>query len=82
VIPADLLSVFHPHELDVIINGRSQIDISDLKQHTVYTGYTTNDQVILWFWEFVYKLNQEQLSKLLHFVTGNGRVPILGFKYL
>lgn len=36
----------------------------------------------MWFWEYVSGLSQDKLSHMLHFVTGNGRVPILGFKYL
>lgn len=48
----------------------------------MYSGCQITDHAIVWFWEFVSQLSQEKLSCLLHFVTGNGRVPILGFKYL
>jgi hypothetical protein len=56
--------------------------VLDLKENTVYTDCTASHPVIEWFWEFVFSLNQEKLARMLHFVTGNGRVPILGFKYL
>jgi hypothetical protein len=68
--------------LDIIINGRKSINVKDLKENTIYTGYNQTDQVIIWFWEYVEKLDQDKLSKMLNFVTGNGRVPLLGFKYL
>jgi hypothetical protein len=68
--------------LDIIINGRKSINVQDLKENTIYTGYNQTDQVIIWFWEYVEKLDQDKLSKMLNFVTGNGRVPLLGFKYL
>jgi E3 ubiquitin-protein ligase NEDD4 len=74
--------VFLPHELDVMLNGRQNINIQDLKENTVYSDCSVSDQVIVWFWEFAFSLSQEKLGGLLHFVTGNGRVPILGFKYL
>jgi len=66
----------------MLINGKIQVDVQDLKNNTVYTGFKETDQVIKWFWEFVEGLDQERLSHLIHFVTGNGRVPIFGFKYL
>lgn len=66
----------------MIINGKKDIDIGDLKNNINYTGYKPTDQVVEWFWSYVESLNAEQLENMLHFVTGNGRVPILGFKYL
>jgi hypothetical protein len=74
--------VFLPHELDIIVNGRQNINVSDLKDNTIYSGCSASDPVILWFWEFVFSLTQEKLALMLNFVTGNGRVPIMGFKYL
>ena len=61
IIPADLLSVFEPHELDMIINGKNEIDLQDLKNNIQYTNYNPNDEVIQWFWEYVDSLDQEQL---------------------
>jgi hypothetical protein len=82
IIPPDLLSVFEPYELDIIINGKKDIDLDDLKNNTQYTNCKSKDQVCRWFWEYVEGLSQDQLEHVLHFVTGNSRVPILGFKYL
>jgi E3 ubiquitin-protein ligase HUWE1 len=36
VIPANLLSIFEPHELEMIINGPQVIDVKDWKQNTEY----------------------------------------------
>lgn len=82
IIPFHLLSVFEPHELDIIINGKKEIDLQDLKSNVKYTNYEASDEIIVWFWDYVEGLAQEQLEHVLHFVTGNSRVPILGFKYL
>jgi hypothetical protein len=48
----------------------------------MYKGYQHNDQMIIWFWSVVQKLDQKKLANLLHYCTGSNRVPILGFKYL
>ena len=82
IIPEELLAVFDPHELDMLMNGRQHIDVLDLKVNTVYTDFETHDPLILWFWAYAESLPQEKLAHFLHFVTGNSRVPILGFKYL
>lgn len=82
IIPGQLLSVFEPHELEMILNGHPTIDIKDWKENTVYEGFDKNDEVIVWFWESVSKQKQEGLQNLLHYCTGSSRVPIRGFKYL
>lgn len=38
IIPPELLSVFEPQELDVIINGKKEIDLADLKKNVKYTN--------------------------------------------
>ena len=82
VIPVGLLSVFEPHELEMMVNGPQFIDVKDWKQNTNYKGYKPNDQNIIWFWKVVEKFDQKQLANLLHYCTGSTRVPILGFRYL
>lgn len=82
VVPYDLLSVFEPHELDMVINGRKEIDLSDLKLNVKYTNCGPTDGLVTWFWDYMHGLSQTQIENVLHFVTGNSRVPILGFKYL
>ncbi len=59
IIPPELLSVFEPQELDVIINGKKDIDLADLKKNVKYTNCSKKDNVILWFWEYVDELSQE-----------------------
>lgn len=66
----------------MILNGPTNIDIKDWKNHTVYEGYNEHDEIIKWFWDNVQTYEQEGLRNLLHYCTGSVRVPILGFKYL
>ena len=82
VIPQQFLSVFEPHEFEMLLNGPQFIDAQDWKANTLYKGYKSTDQVIIWFWQVVCSYDQEMLANLLHYCTGSNRVPILGFKYL
>jgi len=34
----DLINIFNDHELELIISGLPEVDISDLKANTEYTG--------------------------------------------
>ena len=37
---------------------------------------------VKWFWEEIFKLDQENLRRFLQFSTGSSRVPINGFQNL
>ncbi|CAH0558292.1 unnamed protein product [Brassicogethes aeneus] len=84
VVPLLWLRLFNHNELQVIIGGdTTEIDLSDLKNHTVYGGeFTADHPTILLFWKILLKFNDEQRKKLLKFVTSCSRPPLLGFKEL
>ena len=64
----------------MILYGVPFIDIAEWREKTIYKGaYNKGHKVILWFWEFMEELNQEQLSKMLQFCTGSTRTPLEGF---
>ena len=82
VIPMDLLKVFQPYELEMLIYGVPYIDVKDWKTNTDYKGeYNQDHKIIRWFWEVVETFDQNQLANLLKFSTGSSRTPIHGFKY-
>ena len=56
--------------------------IEDLRANTEYTGYTRDSPQISWFWTVVQSMVQEDLARLLQFVTGTSQVPMEGFKAL
>jgi ubiquitin-protein ligase E3 C len=83
----DWIRIFHVHELQLVIGGdRREIDIVDMKTHTVYeSGYTSEakDQQIQWFWEIVeQEMTREDHENLLRFMTSCPRQPLLGFSRL
>ena len=51
VIPRDLIKLFDNRELELLISGLQVVDIDDLKENTVYQGYTANSKPIQFFWE-------------------------------
>ena len=80
LIPKTILEKLTSDELELIINGKPFIDIDEWKTFTEYREpYNKNSKVIIWFWEIMNTLNQNQLSNFLQFSTGSKRVPINGF---
>jgi E3 ubiquitin-protein ligase HUWE1 len=53
-----------------------EVDIEDFKKNTDYSGYNPADQIIIWFWEVVSEYSQEDLAKLVQFITGTSKIPL------
>ncbi|XP_060609077.1 E3 ubiquitin-protein ligase HACE1 [Anolis sagrei] len=82
-IPPPLIQLFDEYELELLLSGMPEIDVSDWIKNTEYTsGYEKDDPVIQWFWEVVEELSQEERVLLLQFVTGSSRVPHGGFAHI
>jgi E3 ubiquitin-protein ligase HUWE1 len=82
LVPPSLISIFTPEELELLIAGLPDIDVSDLKAHTEYVGYRPTDETIQWFWQAVESFDASDRAKFLMFVTGTSKVPLGGFKAL
>ena len=65
-------------ELEEKLRGPAFIDVHQLKDSTTLTVPATT-QHVEWFWDVVGSYTQEELEKLLTFVTGAHRPPIGGF---
>ena len=82
-IPKYVIKSLNSYELELLICGRPFIDVNEWKQNSIYKGKFTKDtSCVKWFWEEIYKLNQENLRRFLQFSTGSSRVPINGFQNL
>lgn len=81
VIPEPLLTVFDFQELEMILCGMPEIDVSDWRANTEYSGdfdYTYGDhEVCEWFWEVVCEFDRETRTRLLQFVTGKHFCAVL-----
>jgi len=90
VIPQDLLSVFDPFELELLLCGLPAIDVGDWRRHTRMSGLLApppgssgvEHRVVGWFWEVIASLSHADRARLLQFATGTSRVPAEGFKGL
>lgn len=80
---APLNMLFRPEEVELLVCGSKQFDVSQLHKATEYEhGYTADAQIIKDFWAIVYELPIELQRKLLEFSTGSDRVPVGGLSNL
>jgi len=82
-IPSEILSEWNCEELEKLFGGYSEIDVIDLKENTEYLDdYSSDHQVIKYFWEVLSEFSQENLKRFLQFTTGSEKVPVGGFSHL
>jgi len=86
VIPEPLLTIFDFQELELLMCGLPEIDMTDWMEHTEYSGkfeaVGPAHEACIWFWEVVDAFDQEMKARLLQFVTGTSGVPSRGFGVL
>ncbi|XP_062245637.1 probable E3 ubiquitin-protein ligase HERC3 [Platichthys flesus] len=81
VYDRDLLKVLRPKELKEVLQGKDFCDWETLKQNTLYERpYQVDHPNMQMFWEVFDELTEDQKKKLLWFVTGFERLPILDNK--
>eukprot|EP00039_Didymoeca_costata_P003325 m.66836 g.66836 ORF g.66836 m.66836 type:complete len:883 (-) comp11842_c0_seq1:6-2654(-) len=77
------LTLFRPEELEMLLCGCVDMDLSLLESSTTYTnGYHRDSAVIDWLWEILFECSADDLRSFLYFVTGSDRVPIKGLAQL
>ena len=77
IMDLDNINKFKPEEIKELVNGKENIDIEDWKENTKHNNKEKYDE----FFEIISKWSQENLKKLLKFVTGLPIVPFEGFRY-
>ncbi|XP_051968768.1 ubiquitin-protein ligase E3B-like [Xyrauchen texanus] len=85
IINPEWLHMFSTPEVQRLISGdNAEIDLDDLKKHTVYYGgFHSSHRVILWLWDILSNdFTPEERAMFLKFVTSCSRPPLLGFAYL
>ncbi|KAK9466997.1 hypothetical protein V1512DRAFT_238690 [Lipomyces arxii] len=77
------LAMFSATEMQTLVGGAAlPIDVEDWKRNTVYGKFHEKDPTIVYFWEVVDEMNDEEVRSLLKFVTSVSRAPLQGFKTL
>ncbi|KAA6402517.1 MAG: putative E3 ubiquitin-protein ligase SMURF1 [Streblomastix strix] len=83
LLPQGCLKAFTPAELEIMLCGVDQIDLEDWKANTDYIGgYRSNSPQILYFWDMILDMSNEQRAQLLQFATGTTLLPPGGFMNL
>ena len=82
LVPPELVTIFSPTELELLICGLPEVDLDDLHLHTEYRQYREQDSNIVWFWQALRSFNREEQASFVQFVTGTSKVPLGGFKEL
>lgn len=82
LVSPELIAIFNPRELELLISGLPDIDVHDLKKNTDYVGWKATDKEIEWFWSVMFSLSRNEKAAFLQFVTGSSKVPLAGFKEL
>jgi len=82
VIRPEVISIFNADEFSLLLNGVTKIDVEDWKKNTRYVDWSYTSPVVVWFWEIVEALKEEEKSLLLKFSTGSPCVPAGGFAKL
>ncbi|KAM4709251.1 ubiquitin-protein ligase E3B isoform 1-T2 [Discoglossus pictus] len=85
IIRPEWIRMFSAPELQRLISGdNAEIDLDDLKKHTVYYGgFHGSHRVIIWLWDILANdFTSDEKAMFLKFVTSCSRPPLLGFAYL
>ena len=58
------------------MSGLPTINLDDLKQNVDYVGFNPTDDQIKWFWEILDEYTNEDLARLVQFITGTSKIPL------
>lgn len=80
VVP-DLLAPFSLGELDLLLNGRRDIDLDELQAYSLHQGrgFAADHVVSIWFWQMLHEADDGLRSRSLAFATGSNKIPLDGF---
>ncbi|CAH1798913.1 unnamed protein product [Owenia fusiformis] len=83
VCGSEMLSLFRPDEIELLVCGNPKLNFSALEKSASYAdGYHSDHLIIKNFWSIVHSMSLEKKRKLLHFITGSDRVPLKGLSHL
>ena len=74
-LPPAVLSLLTWRELEEMVCGRPDLDVSSLKSITTYSGYSPLDQQMQWLWEILEEFNVDERKSFLKFISGRSRLP-------
>lgn len=82
LIPHENIRLFTANELNLLICGVPKIDVDDMMKNVEYgDGYDADSPAVKLFFETIKKWDNENLAKLIIFITGTSRMPASGFSF-
>uniref|UniRef100_A0A8B9HCT7 HECT-type E3 ubiquitin transferase n=1 Tax=Astyanax mexicanus TaxID=7994 RepID=A0A8B9HCT7_ASTMX len=78
VCASNALMLLRPEEVEILVCGNPNLDMSSLQRVAQYEGYSKTDPTIRAFWDVVLGFPLELQKRMLHFTTGSDRVPVGG----
>jgi hypothetical protein len=75
VVPAELLPLFTPGELEALLCGRSEVDVEALKRTTIYEFVQPTAPHVQWLWEVLAEESPATREAFVNFVTARSRLP-------
>ncbi|KAJ3084129.1 putative E3 ubiquitin-protein ligase [Rhizoclosmatium hyalinum] len=80
VCGGNALSLFRPEEIEMIVQGGTELDVLILESVAEYDGFNRDDDIMRDFWSIFGDYSAEMKRKLLMFVTGTDRIPATGIQ--
>lgn len=75
-VPVKLLALFTWDEVEMMVCGKKQVDITLLKSVTEYSSCRSEDPHVHNFWEVLEGFSDEERSMFLRFCWGRSRLPL------
>lgn len=83
VLPPNVLRLFRPDELSLLVTGQPELNFYELEENTAYEGYNVKSPTIRNFWHVIHdKFNSDDKKRFLYFSTSFKRAPLYGMKSL
>ena len=75
LLPADAIAVFTGTELDLLLNGKPDVPVEDMRACSVYSGgYEEDSEAIGLFWDVMEGLPLIKRQGVVRFATGTHKV--------
>eukprot|EP01038_Epipyxis_sp_PR26KG_P004657 gene4657-6544_t len=76
IIPISLLNLFTWNELEIMVCGVPEVDVSLLESTAEYSGCKATDPHVQNFWKIMREFTNEERSALIKFTWGRSRLPL------
>jgi hypothetical protein len=73
--PSGALHLLRAEELELLVVGSPEVDLTLLKAHTQYKNCSADSEIIRHFWTVLDEYSPEDRSRFLQFVWGRSRLP-------